>query len=304
MGNNGVLILTVSKDSMTYSLDAIEQGYLMSTIFKERNKLVKLISKIDLYTKLNLGKFFFNSQWKSKIHKVTKIIIVAHPDSISLVKYVSKYFPNICVNVWYNNPVKKEISPELFKKYNCKVWSFDKKDSDVFDLFFNGQYVDIKPLRNHKQDEKNYDVVFIGQDKGRLKYLLSLKDFFDDNEIVSYYHIIDTNDYDGEYDFLNRISYSDVIKIESSSKAILEINQEGQNGNSLRALEALVMGIKLITNNADIREEPYYNEQNIFILENDNLDKLPSFLSTSFSTISDSIIYHHTFEGWISKFKQ
>ncbi|WP_251867573.1 hypothetical protein, partial [Enterococcus malodoratus] len=91
MGNNGVLILTVSKDSMTYSLDAIEQGYLMSTIFKERNKLVKLISKIDLYTKLNLGKFFFNSQWKSKIHKVTKIIIVAHPDSISLVKYVSKY---------------------------------------------------------------------------------------------------------------------------------------------------------------------------------------------------------------------
>jgi hypothetical protein len=302
MRNEEVLILTVSKDSMTYSLDAIELGYLMSTIFKNRNTLAKLISKINLYTKFSFGKYFFNSEWKSKLNEISQIIIVAHPDSVGVIKYLNQYFPNIYIHVWYNNPVKHEISPDIFKKLNCKVWSFDKKDCESFGLFYNNQYVDIFKFKKIEQNSKKYDVVFVGKDKGRLEYLLSLRKIFEENNLITYFYIVDSNDYNGEYEFQEKISYSEVINLENNAKAILEINQKGQSGSSLRALEALIMRIKLITNNQNVKEELYYNKKNIFILGEDNLDELSTFLSSSFNSIPNSIINHYIFEGWIKKF--
>ena len=86
------------------------------------------------------------------------------------------------------------------------------------------------------------------------------------------------------------------------SKALLEIVKEDVSGITLRALEGIFFGKKLITNNKFIKMYDFYNPNNIFILEDDNLSNLKNFISSKYEPIDKTIIDYYDFEEWVNRF--
>ncbi|WP_054639567.1 hypothetical protein [Lactococcus fujiensis] len=68
----------------------------------------------------------------------------------------------------------------------------------------------------------------------------------------------------------------------------------------MRPIEAGFLKKKLITNNLSIKKEPYYNSNNIFILNENNHDQIKDFLENKFD---DSIDFeNYEIENWLKNF--
>ncbi|WP_071131744.1 hypothetical protein [Enterococcus timonensis] len=304
MNSNEILILTVSKRSATYSPDAIRLGFNMHTIFTNTSIATKLGSRIELKLGRSWLSFLFDNSWKKKLPQIKKLIIVATPQSVAVVRYINKKFPEISVFVWYNNPVSMEVPLKYFLNLNCSIYTFDEDDSKKYNLIFSKQYIDLEPIKdvlNVNQDIKN-DVVFIGGDKGRVVELLEVKESFLKRNISLKLYVVSTdNDMEG-FPYQPKVSYKYLLKMQNESRAILEILQDGQSGISLRTLEAMFMKKKLITNNKNIEQADFYYKKNIFILGVDDLEGLEEFMNTPFQEVLKEIMDQYTFEGWVQRF--
>lgn len=303
--NKEIMLLTVSKKSMTYSKDAIKYGMVMETIFKRKSVVSRVCSRVDRKFSTEFSTEFFNSDWTKKLPYIKKLIIVANVDTASVVKYVNKKFPNIKIHVWYNNPVKNEISPTVFKKLNCSLWTFDKNDSREFGMKYNAQYIDVVNFINISPNlPSSWDIVFIGASKDRLNIIRNFEEKVKELGISFHPYVIKSKNESLEnYNFQKKkLSYAAVLSMESRGRAILEILQSGQSGLSLRPLEAIFLEKKIITNNAEIENEPFYSSENVFILGKDDFSNLNTFLNAPVSLIDHKIREYYTFSSWVSRF--
>lgn len=159
---------------------------------------------------------------------------------------------------------------------------------------YNIQYYSGHVIPKSKPEVK-YDIYFIGHDKGRKNYINKLKDKAESQKIKCKFIIIPDNS--------NKfIPYNIVRKDLLNSKAILEINQKGQNGYTLRALESLFLRKKLITNNKYLEKADFYCKDNIFILGKDNIDKLKDFINKPYSHKADRFQENYTISTWFKNF--
>lgn len=83
------------------------------------------------------------------------------------------------------------------------------------------------------------------------------------------------------------------------AKVVLELNRTGQRGLTMRAMEALAMGKKLITNNTYILESNFYNSNNIFVLGLDPLVRLKEFVESAYEDASEDVINLYDVNHWI-----
>ena len=93
--------------------------------------------------------------------------------------------------------------------------------------------------------------------------------------------------------------YIEIIENILKSKCIIDINQKGQSGLSLRPLEALFFNKKLLTNNKNIFQSDFYHPSNIFILGMDNLERISKFMTEDNVKLPDSIINKYEINNWM-----
>ena len=90
-----------------------------------------------------------------------------------------------------------------------------------------------------------------------------------------------------------------------NSFAIFDIEHPLQRGLTIRSIEALGAGKKLITTNKSIVEEDFYNPKNIYILDRESLLEIPlSFFDSPFQPIAEDIYYKYSISGWIDEIFQ
>lgn len=77
-----------------------------------------------------------------------------------------------------------------------------------------------------------------------------------------------------------RMEYAKVVEIETQSRCIIDIPSTKQAGITIRSLEALAAGKKLITTNVHIQQQAFYNPANIAILDPKNPHIDADFLSS------------------------
>lgn len=94
-------------------------------------------------------------------------------------------------------------------------------------------------------------------------------------------------------------TYLENMKMMMNSKIILDFLNSSHHGLSLRTFEALGYGKKLITNNQTIRYYDFYNPNNIFVWDGENLDGLEEFINTPYQKPSDEMVKKYSFSNWI-----
>lgn len=245
----------------------------------------------------------FQAVWYNKeLKNVKKENIVIYETLITadFVKWIRKNNPDKRIVFLYLNIVKMSIDPESLKQ-NAEVYTWDKQDAQKYGLkMYKGTYWAKKVPKLQK---KKYDVLFIGRDKGRFEELRELEHRLNDMGLVTYFHIVADRPYQKEkdgYRYKNIISYQQLLELTLQSRAVLDMVQAGQVGYTLRTMESIFYGIKLVTNNKSIQGYDFYEKENIFILGEEDIGLMKAFLDKPLKPVDRKILQSYTFESLIN----
>lgn len=224
-----------------------------------------------------------------------------------LIYWLWNSYKGFTVSPLYNDKkIFNEICSKQFqRKFNFEIWSFDHMDCKRFNLKFNNTFC-VK-LKRVKSKGVLYDVMFFGIDKDRLHVLKELAKTFQEYGISYDIKVIPDKrkSYPKEDNlYLSKLflPYPKFVEKEMESRCFLEIVQNGQADITWRAMEAQFYEKKLITNCTGIKQYPFYNPHNIFILGEDSFDNLASFISAPYENLNPNLIRKFQFDGWLENF--
>ena len=312
------IMFLLDRDNDFFARQIKNNGFDVFRIYKDISLPMKFLRRAHLYSDLNLYKYWFNEEWIKKISQFDTIFIHASIIKVPVVKFINNNFPNKRIILWYWNPVRKTLPMDYTKNLDCELWSFDPYDCKKYGLNYNTQfYFDISKLKDSESCRNEIDVLFVGKNKGRLKKLLEIERKLENISLRTYFHIVENSkflkfisvnlynklNYKTKYNFSESISYENVLELIFNSNSILDIVSKGQTGLTLRPLEALYAEKKLITNDINIKTYDFYNPNNIFVLEDNNFDKINDFLNKNYQTVDDKITEKYQFSNWIKRFK-
>lgn len=226
-----------------------------------KNKYHKKI--IKAYIKNNTNTTFIFSEHRLVLQAILSYLEdVTHPDfrGVLLIR-----------NPLNNNHKVKLLLPKL-EKHDVNIFTFDKVDAEKYGYKTYSQFA--SKLSQVSDIPITYDFSFVGRDKGRGEMLNNLKSQL---ESMGYRCNFDIRTVDQP-----NISYIDYLKVSLSAKCMIEILQENQSGMTLRAIEAILYGRKLLTNNTNIIKESLYDESDILLCDNNlSHEKVQHFMNTA-----------------------
>lgn len=282
-----ILFVGFKRDYERFDLYSIKGLYNIKTI-SIPNFIIFIVSKL---------RFFFK---EIDIKIYTCILNILMPKNIDVIistddyRYfnwlasLSKPTAIIFRNKYGGEYVEKirDISCYSFDDSDCFNFSFQR-----YDQFASGfEYIKRNAFGNR------YDLTFIGVDKGREALIKSIENELSDLNI--FIKVFPLRRFDCVSQLLGeRYSYTDYLDTLLNTNAVLEIVQKNQVGVSMRFLEALLAGKKVLTNNEAVKEHELYNSEQVFIFKDlngfmENLERIKIFLlGKNFKRVSVSDKY-------------
>ena len=258
MERNKIMILEYSNKSYTYQT-AIKEGFLCFEAIKNQDSscfFLRLIRRLHLSSFLPFKSIWFGP-WKGMVRDVDVIILFAFSFNVCVLKWLIRNAKGKRIIYYYLNPIRRANEVELIKCYPCEQWSFDRNDCLKFGIRFNDTYYGVSKII--PQMTTDFDVFFVGQDKGRYEFLKQIENQMNTIGLKVYFHIVsDAKLVTSNRNFKNPISYDEVLNYVSRSVAILDVLQKGQSGLTQRPMEAIFFKKKLITTDKEIRRYDFY----------------------------------------------
>ncbi|MRM97111.1 lipopolysaccharide biosynthesis protein [Riemerella anatipestifer] len=234
-----------------------------------------------------------------------------------LEKFISRQ-PN-CKRIFYTwDSFKNHSHPTTILHYFHKRFTFDRNDAKKYQIGFRPLYFmdKYREILGDKTFQKEYDLLFLGTAHSD-RYIISNKisDWCIENDLRSfcyyymhgrlvYYYkkIFDKTfkEFDVNKLSFNSLTIDEIIDLYRKSKVILDINHPMQVGLTMRTFESIGAGKKLITTNADIINYPFYNPNNICIIDRENVQLDKTFFETPYQNMSDEMYENCSMDGWIN----
>ena len=199
-----------------------------------------------------------------------------------------------------------------------RKFTFDPQDAKKYNigfrpLFFAQNYAKLY------EDKKafKYDLAFIGTAHSD-RYLITekIRDwcvkngirlftfYFSPSKILFKFKKITTKEFklfDENKIAYNCLGHQEIINIYAKAKVVLDINHPGQKGLTMRTFESLGAGRKLITTNPEIRKYPFYNQDNICVIDRKNIVLNTNFFKTEFIPLEKSLLESMSLKGMLEE---
>jgi hypothetical protein len=207
----------------------------------------------------------------------------------------------------------KKISDRVLKLFDC-AYTFDRHDAKKFkmillDLFFSQEY-------QKKRTEKiKYDLCFVGTIHGdRYRILREIESISKKIGLRTYHYFFMPSRilfwarkaFDRDF---RRIKYSDVNFISldaitiskkmAESVAIIDLSYKNQKGLSMRTFEVLAARKKLITTHSEVRNYDFFNSENIYVINKENIVLEKEFFLSSYKMLREDIYEKYSLKKWL-----
>lgn len=289
-------IFSINKSILFYK--NYQENCGAETIYGDLSKVTKVIRSIVEKWLPSFAPLFYSKAFRHVGQRDDSIIIFDSKLTVNAANYIKKKYPNLRVIYWFWNHVYDPNRIERLSK-DIEIWTYDPVDAEKYNLKLNTQFFFPELVTQTVHAEKKYDCIFVGADKGRAKIIAACKNLLDGLGLNNFFLVANTSKYKTNP---NRISYGEVLSLVKSSKCVVDLVPEVQTGLSLRPLEALFFGKKLITNCTSIKKHPLYNKTNIFILGEDSDADLLQFINEPIAPQPQSIKEYYSFNEWFKRF--
>jgi hypothetical protein len=182
-----------------------------------------------------------------------------------------------------------------------RVLTFDKGDAALHNFDFRPLfYLDLYSAIRQEAAPISYDLCFMGTvHSDRYSIVKGIKEWCDANELRCYFYLYMQNK---TFYYVNKLtkkngnpstalvarfstrrfanafeeisctkrSAAEIVDVVRSSRAVLDIQHFKQTGLTMRTLETLGAGKKLITTNPDVREYDFYDEGRVMTIDRSN----------------------------------
>lgn len=224
--------------------------------------------------------------------------------------------PN-CIFIFYTwDSIGNHSHPKNIIKYFDRKFTFDHEDAMNYNLGFRPLFfLDEFVFKNQSTNIK-YDLIFLGTaHSDRYKISSWFKQWCNYNNLTMYCYyyiqgrlvflykkIFDKSFGNIAYKKLSfkSLNINDIVGLYESSNVILDINHPNQKGLTMRTFEAIGLNKKLITTNENIRKYQFYNPNNIFIINRNNLEIDNNFFNSSYQPIIPDLYNNCSMEGWLT----
>lgn len=211
-----------------------------------------------------------------------------------------------------NNPNGIKIVDNFDRKF-----TFDCKDSEKYKLGFRPLFFSDDYRTIAKKNDSKIDLLFIGTAHSD-RYIISetLSDWCEENGLRSYtfyyspsrlvflffkYFDSSFKKFDYKKITFNSLEHKQIIALYKQTKVVLDINHPNQNGLTMRVFEALGSGKKIVTTNEDIKRYPFYNTNNVFLIDRKNVAVEKTFFEKPFEKIDGSLYEKMSINGWLEE---
>lgn len=272
-----------------------ESGLEVQDQYKGKKSIFLRILR-EVFFRLNLpGK----TLWYKNVRPGYKVYFLfealMEPDYI---EWLHAKFPDAKYILFYMNRARKRTAPSRFNFDYVHIWSGDKHDCEKYGINEcprGGSYV--RQWVVNKQ-EPEYDVFFVGKDKDkkRLPQMLQLEALFSTMGLRTYFHMVAERIWQHNRHYKPFLPYDKCLNMIGKSKAILYIGYGSQECITIRIQESLVHRVKLITDCRWIKKYDFYDKNNIFVLGEDDLSEIKSFLDSPYVDVKSDVLEHIFFD--------
>lgn len=300
-------LLHNSYSPLEYILEGLDRNHCDHILLeiKKRHNLQWILAT------LQLERYFLNCFFSqetidalAKIEEADRVILIDDKHQQILKALIAAMPKGVERNLFYWTPIS-----QMYKKYSLsvarrrvmskaklfKIYGFDEGDRRFYDELIphSSFYRYVKEEERMSVEEFESDFFFIGYDKGRTEMLQQLSKQIE-KQGMSFNCIVLQRREPG-------YSYRETLEMMQKSKCVVDVTLN-QRGISLRPLEALYFHRKLLTNNVYVKEEPLYHPDNVFILGEDNIDSLKTFLNKPLHDMPSSVFDYYDINNWVRRF--
>lgn len=269
-------------ENMFYDLYNDERVMILNSRFKPiENKMLLFFRKCHFSKKINkIINLPFKSVWGYTLDEIkwTKnkqyylfLLDAIQPITLTYLKKLQEKFNVKCILFLFNSQTPKDIKEiNIYRPVLNEILTFDYNDSKKYGFkectcFYSTLKLDVV-------NKISYDLYYVGFNKGRLNQIHDIFLSAKANDVCAKMRIVNVQD----DDMLNEdsIIYNQQIKYEKTLGEMLECNcnleilSSGQAGATLRYYEAICYNKKLLTNNKNVVNLPFYNPNYIHVFEN------------------------------------
>ncbi len=283
-----------------------------------KGQAYSLFKALDSWVPFELP--IFHSFSHAYLQRLTAIpsnasVLIFGIENIKDLKIIRKHLRTRNVSVFTWNPVidhsqnhlLRRVHIRLLKSLGFRVLTFDPGDAQRYQLpLVNQVYrrVDeyIKPA------VPDFDIYFLGKNKGRFQALGDLGERLMEQGIRTHFLMVGESGVDyPERPAVNilrqEVTYLENIATINRSRCLLELTQANQAGLTIRCMEAMFFGKKLITSNPLVKKLPFYHPDAFFVLGQDDLSGIGDFLDADTPVIADAELQRYEFPCWIRQFQ-
>lgn len=281
-------LLLHSNPMFVYTLSEIEHNDNVVIYHKKRissNRFINCLfnihnsGKIEKYVELPFksiwDKFLFNRFLKNYIPDY--IIFTISWNSDHLLQYFREKCKGSKIIFRFSDTIANGLGANFwFEIENIRrqydgVLVYNQEDADKFGFTYHsvGYSVINKELL---KPCKNYDVVFIGAEKGRMEKIREAYNIFVSAGLSCFFYVTLVKQEDRKDDGIiyadKGMSFLDYLSYEIAAKCLFELVQDGSSGRTFRMMEAIMYNKLLVTNCTEIFNTTFYNPKYVQMFNN------------------------------------
>lgn len=280
-----------------------------------------LLSKGIIRVKSSLYQTKINQYYRKILANTTSenydflLLIKGESIPIFFLEKFRKINPTAIMIFYSYDAVSECPKSEKLYSYFDRNFTFEPSDSLNYNLHFRPLFYLDEYKKSHVCDALKYSISFIGSAHTD-RYLVGEKILEEANRFnlksFFYYYapgkmafkmkkIFDKNlkKFNTNKLSFKKLSHNEIRNIYENSFAVLDVNKPFQNGLTMRTFEALASGKKLITTNSDIRNYPFYSEDNIHIIDRENITLNLEFFEKPFQKLDAALLDKMNLDSWI-----
>lgn len=255
-----------------------------------KNKLINFLFKIHFSVKINniinlpYKKIWFRTFFNNDFEDNNPICYIFFGVNLILEKYgyikylkkknqTSKFICFFQDLIHISTADFKNIDIEHVKKIFDLVISYDTLEAKKYDILYYPNSFSKYIVKKNDSFLKS-DIYFLGAAKNRLNKILLFYQYLHEIGVKCDFYITGVKIKDQIYyngiHYITEMTYEENLQHVENAECILEIMQDNSAGYTIRTLESIMYDKKLITDNVEIVNAPFYNPNNILFIRDIN----------------------------------
>ena len=297
-----ILLLCGMADSYFFpALDNVEYVFA-----KPNNKLFMFLAKVIRELHIPVLHCFYG-EWFKKLDQYNKVIFFDLGYQPGMEREFISRNPKIKCYYYNWNTIdndRKVMKINSFHKiqnvYCTDQGSCNKYNLKHSNIFYSKKWAEQIQI-NHESEYVPQSILWLGHDKGRTMWLDSIADAMRKfGYKINFFVPGGGNEFGLDHD----IPYGEYCNMILDTEILLDLTQKGQAALTLRVMEAIFFGKKLITNNSEVKKLDCYSENNMLVIDPDNIDikKMRDFLEKDYQPYKYDTLVQYDYTSWIKQF--